>query len=98
MIVPVLLLLLLVFGAGEAVILGEPVDEAPVEPLGFTVVEPEGASVGAPLGLMTVCAFQQCGHWAAVGGDPGPVPPAPIVTSADGVATLYVPLRSGLWR
>lgn len=51
MIVP-LLLLLLVPETGEALILGVP--DALVEPLAFGVTEPEGASVGAPLGLMTV--------------------------------------------
>jgi hypothetical protein len=93
MIVP-LLLLLLELGAGEALIFG--VDEVLVEPLAFGVTEPEGASVGAPLGLMTVCAFQQCGHWAVVGGDPAALPPAPIVTSEEGVATLYIPSVSAV--
>src|SRR5205807_7157326 len=90
MIVPVLLLLLLEPGGGEAVMLG--LFEGPVEPLGgFAVLDPDGASVGAPLGLMTVCFVQQFGHWAAVGADPAAVPPAPIVRSAEGVATLYFP-------
>jgi hypothetical protein len=93
MIVP-LLLLLLELGAGEALIFGVP--DALVEPLVFGVLEPEGARVGAPLGLMTVCLFQQFGHWAVVGGDPSAVPPAPIVTSAVGVATLYVPSVSAV--
>ena len=49
--------------------------EGPVEPLGgFAVLDPDGASVGAPLGLMTVCFVQQFGHWAAVGADPAAVP------------------------
>ena len=94
MIVPVLLLLLLP-GAGETVgCLG--VVEVPDEPLGWEVPEPDGASVGAPLGLMTVCFVQQFGHWAAVGGDPAALPPAPIVMSAVGVATLYFPSVSAV--
>jgi hypothetical protein len=93
MIVPVLLPLLEP-GAGEALILGE--EELLVEPLGFGVPEPDGANVGAPLGLITVCAVQQFGHCAVVGADPGPVPPAPIVTSDEGVATLYVPSVSAV--
>lgn len=59
MIVP-LLLPLLEGGAGEALIFGVP--DALVEPLAFGVPEPDGASVGAPLGLMTVCSVQQFGH------------------------------------
>jgi len=93
MIVPVLLLLL-ELGAGETV--GLSVEEAPAEPLGFGVPEPEGARVGAPLGLRTVDFVQQFGHWAVVGGDPAAAPPAPIVTSAEGVATLYVPSVSAV--